>query len=75
MDAAGVDRLVIVSPSWEGDRNDLALEAAAPHPDRFAVMGRLSIEKPESRALLDGWGSRGCRASARPFTAVNTVLG
>ena len=25
MDAAGVDRVVIVPPSWEGDRNDLAL--------------------------------------------------
>ena len=29
MDAAGVSRVVIVPPSWEGDRNDLALEAAA----------------------------------------------
>ena len=28
MDAAGVDRVVIVPPSWEGDRNDLALAAA-----------------------------------------------
>ena len=28
MDAAGVDRAVIVPPSWEGDRNDLALAAA-----------------------------------------------
>ena len=25
MDAAGVDRVVIVPPSWEGERNDLAL--------------------------------------------------
>jgi L-fuconolactonase len=32
--------VVIVPPSWEGDRNDLALEAARLHPDRFAVMGR-----------------------------------
>ena len=28
MDAAGVARVVIVPPSWEGDRNDLAMEAA-----------------------------------------------
>ena len=28
VDAAGVDRVVTVPPSWEGDRNDLALEAA-----------------------------------------------
>src|SRR5215470_20356473 len=55
MDAAGVARVVIVPPSWEGDRNDLALEAARLHPDRFAVMGRLAIEKPESRGLVEGW--------------------
>ena len=40
MDAAGVDRVVIVPPSWEGERNDLALEAARLHPDRFAIMAR-----------------------------------
>ena len=28
MDEAGVDRVVIVPPSWEGERNDYALEAA-----------------------------------------------
>src|SRR5712692_7074720 len=55
MKEAGVDRVVIVPPSWEGDRNDLALEAARLHPDRFAVMGRLAIEKPESRVRVDGW--------------------
>src|SRR5262249_29717587 len=40
LDAAGVRRAVIVPPSWEGDRNDLALDAAARPPDRFAVRGR-----------------------------------
>jgi predicted TIM-barrel fold metal-dependent hydrolase len=55
MKQAGVERVVLVPPSWEGDRNDLALEAARLHPDRFAVMGRLPVEKPESRALVEGW--------------------
>ena len=55
MDEAGVDRAVIVPPSWEGERNDLALEAARLHLDRFAVMGRLALEKSESRALVDSW--------------------
>lgn len=55
MKAAGVARVVLVPPSWEGDRNDLALAAARAHPDRFAVMGRLAIERPESRALVAGW--------------------
>ena len=55
MDAAGVSRIVLVPPSWEGDRNDLALGAARLHPDRFAVMGRLALERPESRALVADW--------------------
>jgi predicted TIM-barrel fold metal-dependent hydrolase len=55
MELAKVSRIVLVPPSWEGDRNDLALEAARLHPDRFAVMGRLAIEKPESRALVADW--------------------
>src|SRR5690348_7724907 len=28
MDEAGVDRVIIVPPSWPGDRNDYAIEAA-----------------------------------------------
>ncbi|HET7875106.1 MAG TPA: amidohydrolase family protein [Methylomirabilota bacterium] len=55
MNGAGVDRVVIVPPSWEGDRNDVALEAARLHPDRFAVMGRLPLERPESRGRLADW--------------------
>jgi L-fuconolactonase len=43
MDAAGVDRAVIVPPSWEGDRNDVALAAASQFPERFAVMGRITL--------------------------------
>src|SRR5215472_17046652 len=54
MDAAAVARVVIVPPSWEGDRNDLALEAARLHPDRFAVMGRPPLA-PAERHLLDRW--------------------
>jgi len=55
MNAAGVDRVVIVPPSWEGDRNDLALAAARAHPGRFAVMGRLDAERPEARGQLATW--------------------
>lgn len=68
MVAAGIDRVVIV-PNWiEGDRNDLALEAARAHPDRFAVMGRLDPQAPESRGKLAAWlaqpGMLGLRFSA-----------
>src|SRR4051812_38061683 len=55
MDEAGVDRALIVPPSWPGDRNDYAIEAAKRHPDRFAVMGRISLQKPESAELLPKW--------------------
>ena len=55
MDEAGVDRVVVVPPSWPGDRNDYGLEAAKRYPDRFHVMGRIPLEKPESAALLPKW--------------------
>jgi predicted TIM-barrel fold metal-dependent hydrolase len=55
MDEAGVDRAVIVPPSWPGDRNDYAIEAAKRYPARFGIMGRIAVEKPESAALLPKW--------------------
>jgi L-fuconolactonase len=70
MDATGVDAVIIVPPMWEGDRNDLAIEAATTHPQRFAIMGRLNPEAPESRGRLKTWreqpGMLGIRFS---FTA------
>ena len=58
MDAAGVGRTVIVPPRLEGARNDLALAAAAAHPDRFAVMGRIEVKDPETRVRLADWRSQ-----------------
>jgi len=55
MDAAGVDRAVLVPPSWEGERNDLVLAAAQAHPDRFAVMGRFDAEAADARAMIPRW--------------------
>ena len=55
MDAAGVDRVVIVPPSWEGDRNDLALEAVRLHPTRFRIMGRLDTDLPDAREQIARW--------------------
>ena len=66
MDEAGVDRAIVVPPSWVGDRNDYALEAARRHPGRFAVMGRLPLNRPEGAAQLARWrdqpGMLGLRA-------------
>jgi predicted TIM-barrel fold metal-dependent hydrolase len=55
MDEAGLDRVVVVPPSWPGDRNDYALEAAKRYPNRFAVMGRIALQNPQSATLLPKW--------------------
>src|SRR5207248_9299597 len=54
MGAAGVARVVIVPRCWEGDRNDLALEAAPLHPDRLAGRRR-PPRAPAERHLLGRW--------------------
>jgi len=43
MDAAGVDRAVIVPPYWVQFDNSYALSAAQKHPHRFGVMSRFDI--------------------------------
>lgn len=58
MDRAGVAGAVLVPPSWEGDRNDLALAAAAAHPGRFCIMGRFDPEAPDARRQIAGWRSQ-----------------
>ena len=55
MDGAGVARCVLVPPTWEADRNDTSLEAARLYPERFAVMGRINLTAPQSRALMATW--------------------
>jgi predicted TIM-barrel fold metal-dependent hydrolase len=55
MNEAGVSSAILVPPSWEGDRNDYSLEAAQTYPERFAVMGRFPINKPEERGKLETW--------------------
>jgi predicted TIM-barrel fold metal-dependent hydrolase len=54
MDRAGVERAVIVPPSWEGDRNDLAVAAVLGYPGRFGIMGRIDLTK-EAETDLDHW--------------------
>ena len=55
MDPVGVDRAVIVPPSWIGETNAYALELAAQYPTRFAVMGRFDSEDPAFMAQLPTW--------------------
>jgi predicted TIM-barrel fold metal-dependent hydrolase len=55
MDAAGVDRAVIVPPTWVGENNMMACEAAARYSARFAVVGRFDVRAFDARAQLEGW--------------------
>ena len=55
MDEAGVNRVVVVPPSWPGDRNDYGLEAARRYPERFHVMGRIPLKDPSAAARLPKW--------------------
>src|SRR5262249_27701836 len=55
MDEAGVDRVVIVPPTLEGDRLDYAQEAVRRYPDRFAVMGRIALNDPGSAPRFAAW--------------------
>src|SRR6266700_2946195 len=59
MAEAGVDAAIIHPPtSWDPNANELAVEAARQHPDRFAILGNFPLDRPESRALVDGWKKR-----------------
>jgi L-fuconolactonase len=80
MKEAGVDRAILVPPSWEGERNDLVIEAARQHPDKFAVMGRLEAEAPNAKDQIAAWknqpGMLGMRFTfRRPQLAAPLVEG
>jgi len=55
MDLAGVAAAILVPPSWEGDRNDLALDAARRYPERFAVMGRFPLQDGPAPQSVANW--------------------
>ncbi|HVB05740.1 MAG TPA: amidohydrolase family protein [Acidimicrobiales bacterium] len=73
MDEAGVDRTVLVPPSWEGDRNDLALDAARDYPDRFAVMGRLNA-RDSAGVDLARWNEQPGMLGVRLTFHVDTAI-
>jgi predicted TIM-barrel fold metal-dependent hydrolase len=53
MEEAGVDRAILVSPSFAGAYPEYSLEAAAKYPEQFAVMGSIPLNKPEGRQVLE----------------------
>jgi predicted TIM-barrel fold metal-dependent hydrolase len=55
MDEAGVDRVIIVPPSLDGDRIDYGQEAARRYPGRFATMGCVSLNDPAVARRFPTW--------------------
>jgi predicted TIM-barrel fold metal-dependent hydrolase len=55
LDAAGVRAAVQVTPSPEGWDNRYGVEAAARHPDRLCVFGRLDPASPDPGGRLSTW--------------------
>jgi predicted TIM-barrel fold metal-dependent hydrolase len=68
MDAGGVDRAVLVPPSWSGDDNAYCLAAVRDHPDRFTSLGRVSLEPQRTPdELADWYGGQGVRGLRLTF--------
>jgi predicted TIM-barrel fold metal-dependent hydrolase len=55
IDEAGVDRVVIVPPTLEGERYDYGQEAARRYPGRFATMGRIKLNDAGEARRLTTW--------------------
>jgi predicted TIM-barrel fold metal-dependent hydrolase len=55
MDDGGVDAAVIHPPGWDPRSTEMASAAVRDYPGRFAIMGSLPLDRPESRTLIAGW--------------------
>ena len=55
MDEGGVDAAVIHPPGWDPKSTEMAFGAVRDYPGRFAIMGSLPLDRPESRARVAGW--------------------
>jgi predicted TIM-barrel fold metal-dependent hydrolase len=53
MAEAGVDRAILVPPSFAGGYPEYSLEAAAKYPEQFAVMGSIPLNKPDGHRVLE----------------------
>jgi predicted TIM-barrel fold metal-dependent hydrolase len=55
MDAGGVDAAVIHPPGWDPNSTDMAFAAVRNYPGRFAIMGAVPLDRPESRGRIASW--------------------
>jgi predicted TIM-barrel fold metal-dependent hydrolase len=55
MDEGGVDAAVIHPPGWDPNSTALALQAVRDDPGRFAIMGSLPLDRPDTRDRVAAW--------------------
>ena len=55
MDEGGVDAAVIHPPGWDPNSTAMALKAVTDYPGRFAIMGALPLDRPQSRTRIATW--------------------
>ena len=55
MDEAGVDAAVIHMVHWDPNCHQVAADAVAKYPGRFAILGELSPRDPRSKDLVASW--------------------
>jgi predicted TIM-barrel fold metal-dependent hydrolase len=55
MQEAGVDRTILVPPSWEGDRNDVVSAAVKRYPDKFRYVARYDVLAPSAKDWVASW--------------------
>ena len=52
MDEGGVDAAVIHPPGWDPNSTEMAFTAVRNYPGRFAIMGAVPLDRPESRERI-----------------------
>ncbi len=55
MDEGGVDAAVIHPPGWDPKSTEMAFQAVRDFPGRFAIMGSLPLDAPDSREKIATW--------------------
>ena len=78
MTAAGVQRAILIPPSWEGDRNDLVLDACRRHPDRYGAFCRIPLNEEaggaELASLAQAPGMLGIRLTFHKEASLQALL-
>ena len=55
MDEGGVDAAIIHPPGWDPGSEAMAFKAVLDYPGRFAIMGSMPLDRPETRGRIASW--------------------